>query len=197
MKVTKVHRVCSFTQAPWLKTYIDFNTTKRTQSKTDFERDFFKLMNNAIYGKTCENVRKRIEVKFVTSEKSAQNYYNKPTFSEDIKFNENLIAVKMRKSKVKFDKPISVGCCILELSKVLMYDFHYNVMKKKYGDNLSVLMTDTDSLFYEVKTEDLYKDLSAMKGKLDLSDYPKNHPLFDVSNKKVIGKMKDEANSNN
>lgn len=98
------------------------------------------------------------------------------------------------KTTVELDKPISVGFAILELSKVLMYDFHYNTMKHKYGENLKLLFTDTDSLCYEVKTDDIYKDMETIKDFFDFSQYPRNHPLFDPTNKKV-GKFKDESHS--
>jgi len=102
--------------------------------------------------------------------------------------------VSRAKTTVELDKPISVGFAILELSKVLMYDFHYNTMKHKYGENLKLLFTDTDSLCYEVKTDDIYKDMETIKDFFDFSQYPRNHPLFDPTNKKV-GKFKDESHS--
>ena len=102
----------------------------------------------------------------------------------------------MKKISLKFDKPVYLGMCILDLSKTLMYDFHYNYIKKKYGDNAKLLFTDTDSLMYEIKTEDFYKDISGdVKDRFDTSDYPPNHPsgIPIGVNKKVLGMFKDEV----
>ena len=98
-----------------------------------------------------------------------------------------------KKAIVKLDKPIAIGMCILELSKLWMYDYHYNTIKKQYNDKASLLFTDTDSLTYEIETDDIYKDMAKQKHLYDFSDYPKNHHLYDECNKKVIGKFKDES----
>ena len=194
MKLTKIHRVLSFNQSKWLEPYIKKNTEMRAKAKNDFEKDFFKLMNNAIFGKTCENVRKRINLKLITDKNKAMKYVAKPNFKNITIFNDNLIAIDLYKTKVNFDRPIIIGFCILDLSKVLMYDFHYNTMKRMYNDNIKLLFTDTDSLCYEIKTNDLYEDLLKIKDKLDTSDFPKDNKLFSNDNKKVIGKFKDECN---
>lgn len=192
LKVTKVHRVLAFEQEDWMKPYIDFNTEQRKLAKTDFEKDIFKLMNNSVYGKTCENVRNRIGVKLVTSEEKYNKYVRLPTFKSGKVFNDDLMAINNGKPEVKFNKPVIVGVCVLDLSKLLMYDFHYNTMKQKYGDQCKMIYTDTDSLIYEIETEDMYKDLLEIQDKFDCSDYPKNHILHNPVNKKVIGKFKDE-----
>lgn len=194
LKLTKIHKVIRFDQKPFLKEYIDFNTNQRAKSKNDFEKDFFKLMNNAVFGKTMENVRKRIDFELVNNDMTLDKLTAKPRYQSCKIFNEDLVGVEMQKSKIMLNKPVSVGFCILELSKLLMYDFHYNTMKAKYGDNLTLLFTDTDSLCYHIKTDDIYEDMKDMKDLLDTSEYPKDHPLYDVKNKKVIGKFKDETN---
>jgi hypothetical protein len=194
MKLTKIHRVLSFNQSKWLEPYIKKNTEMRAKAKNDFEKDFFKLMNNAIFGKTCENVRKRINLKLVTNKNTALYYSAMPNFKNMTIFNNNLIAIDLYKTKVKFDRPIIIGFCILDLSKVLMYDFHYNTMRNIYNDKIKLLFTDTDSLCYEIKTNDLYEDLLNIKNKLDTSDFPKDNKLFSNDNKKVIGKFKSETN---
>ena len=193
LKVKKVHRVLEFNQSPWLKQYIDFNTQKRTQAKNSFEKDFFKLMNNSVFGKTMENIRKRVDVRLITDEKKLLKMASKPTFVSSKIFNENLVAVHKIKETITLNRPAYVGMCILDLSKTLMYDFHYNYIKEKYGDKAKLLFTDTDSLTYEIEAEDVYQDFWNDKDRFDNSDYPENSPYFDKTNKKVIGKFKDEA----
>ena len=193
LKLTKVHRVLEFDQSPWLKQYINFNTEKRKHAKNSFEKDFFKLMNNSVFGKTMENLRKRVDVRLVTNEKKLLKLASKPTYVSSKIFNENLVAVHKIKETLTLNRPAYVGMCILDLSKTLMYDFHYNYVKKKYGDKARLLFTDTDSLTYEIEAEDVYKDFWNYKDKFDNSDYPESSPYFDKTNKKVIGKFKDEA----
>ena len=193
LKINKVHRVLEFSQSPWLKQYIDFNTNKRKNAKNAFEKDFFKLMNNSVFGKTMENLRKRVDVRLVTDEKKLTKLASKPTYVSSKIFNENLVAVHKIKETLTLNRPAYVGMCILDLSKTLMYDFHYNYIKKKYGDKARLLFTDTDSLTYEIEAEDVYKDFWNDKDKFDNSDYPESSPYFDKTNKKVIGKFKDEA----
>ena len=193
LKVTKVHRVLEFNQSPWLKQYIDFNTEKRKNVKNDFEKDFFKLMNNSVFGKTMENIRKRVDVRLVTDEKKLLKWASKPTYVSSKIFNENLVAVHKIKETLTLNRPAYVGMCILDLSKTLMYDFHYKYIKDKYKNKARLLFTDTDSLTYEIEAEDVYQDFWNDKDKFDNSDYPKSSPYFDKTNKKVIGKFKDEA----
>ena len=193
LKVTKVHRVLEFDQSPWLKQYIDYNTEKRKNAKNDFEKDFFKLMNNSVFGKTMENIRKRVDVRLVTDEKKLLKLTSKPTYVSSKIFNENLVAVHKIKETLTLNRPAYVGMCILDLSKTLMYNFHYYYIKDKYGDKAKLLFTDTDSLTYEIEAKDVYKDFFKDIDKFDNSDYPEYSPFFDKQNKKVIGKFKDEA----
>lgn len=195
MQLKQVHRVLTFDQAPYLKTYIDFNTQMRAKATNDFEKDFFKLLNNAIFGKTCENVEKRIEVKLFTDPKKFVNMASRPYFKNFEIFTNELVACEMRKTQVKYNRPMIVGMCILDLSKVLMYDFHYNTIGKQYGSNAQLCFTDTDSLTYHIKTEDYYADMKQHLDLYDTSDYPKEHPCYSAANKKIIGKFKDETNS--
>ena len=193
LKVTKVHRALEFNQSPWLKKYIDFNTEKRKIAKSDFEKDFFKLMNNSVYGKTIENLRKRVNVSLITDPDKLLKHSSKPTFVSCKIFNENLVAVHKIKETLTLNKPAYVGMSILDISKTLMYDFHYNYIKEKYGNNAELLFTDTDSLTYNIKTEDVYQDFWNDKNEFDFSNYNQNSRFFDVANKKEIGKMKDET----
>ena len=162
LKLTKIHKVLAFDQKDWMKPYIDLNTNLRTASKNDFEKDFFKLMDNSVFGKTMENIRNRVDIRLVNEEKHAEKLVSKPTFEGRTISSESLVAVHMKRVKIKFDKPIYVGFCILDLSKTLMYDFHYNYIVKKYGGRQKLLFTDTDSLDYEIKTEDFIKTSQAM-----------------------------------
>ena len=171
LKVTKVHRSLKFKQSPWLKQYIDFNTNKRKEAKTSFEKDFFKLMNNSIFGKTMENLRKRVDVRLVTHVDQFTRLTSKPTFVSSKIFNKNLVAVHKIKETRKLNRPAYVGMCILDLSKTLMYNFHYNYIKKEYGSRAKLLFTDTDSLTYEIETEDVYKDLWKRKEHFDNSEF--------------------------
>ena len=196
LKLKKIHRVLEFSEKPWLKQYIDFNTEKRKNAKNEFEKDFFKLMNNSVFGKTMENIRKRSNIKLETDPYHFLRQTAKPTFVSCKIFHENLVAVHMKNNLLLLDKPSYVGMCILDLSKVLMYDFHYNFIKKKYGDRAKLLFTDTDSLCYHIQTDDVYQDLYDHKDMFDNSDYSKSSKFFFDENKKVIGKMKDEAAGN-
>ena len=195
LRLTRVHRILTFKQSPWLKSYIDFNTNMRKRAQNEFEKDFYKLMNNAVFGKTMENLRKMVDIQLIHQEKRLLKLTKKPSFKSFKIFNEDLVSVEMQKQKLVLNRPIYVGFSILDLSKVLMYDFHYNYMKTKYGKGAQLLFTDTDSLCYEVKTRDIYKDMAEDQHLFDFSGYPKDHPLYDTTNKTIIGKMKDETAS--
>ena len=197
LKLTHIHRGIKFKESPWLEKYISLNTKLRTEAKNEFEKNFFKLMNNSVFGKTMENIRNRVDVKLVNDKKRAEKLSAKPNYKHCNIFSEDLVAIHMKKTKLDFDKPVYLGMCILDLSKTLMYDFHYNYIKKKYGDKAKLLLTDTDSLMYEIQTEDFYKDISEdVKDRFDTSNYPFDHPSGILSgiNKKVLGMFKDEAN---
>ena len=196
LKLTNIHRGIKFKESQWLKKYIALNTDLRTKAKNEFEKDFFKLMNNSVFGKTMENISSRSVIKLVTDKIKAEKLTAKPNCKHCNIFNEDLIAIHMKKISLTFDKPVYLGMCILDLSKTLMYDFHYNYIKKKYGDKAKLLFTDTDSLMYEIQTKDFYKDISGdVKDRFDTSDYPPNHSsgIPTGSNKEVLGMFKDEA----
>ena len=120
LKIKKIHRVLQFNQSPWLKEYIDFNTQKRINAKNDFEKDFFKLMNNAVYGKTMENLRKRMDVKIITNEKDLMKWVSKSTYISSKIFSKNLVAIHKIKECLLLNRLCYVGMCILDLSKILM-----------------------------------------------------------------------------
>ncbi|KAF4531793.1 hypothetical protein B566_EDAN017335 [Ephemera danica] len=181
-------------RSPFLKPYIKLNTDMRKKASNNFDKDFFKLMNNAVYGKTMENVRKRMDLEGVTDAtrlaKCVANIY----FKDRVIYSEKMSAIHYHKKKVVLDKPTYVGMAILDISKTLMYDFHYGTMLPTYGNKLSLLYMDTDSFIYEIRTEDFYKDMEEFAHKMDTSDYPINHPLYNEKNKKVLGMFKDESN---
>ena len=156
----KVHRVIQFNQEAWLKPYIDMNTEKRKEAKNDFGKDFFKLMNNAVFGKTIENVRKHRDIKLVTTDKKRNRLASEPNYHTTKWFSEKLLAIEMKKTKVKMNKSIYLGLSILEISKTLMYEFWYDYMKPKYDDNVKLCYMDTDSFIMHIKIEDFYKDIA-------------------------------------
>ena len=196
LKLKKIHNGIKFIESEWLKPYIDKNTKLRTQAKNEFEKNFFKLMNNSVFGKTIENIRNRVNVKLVNTQEILKKLSAKTNYKGCKIFNENLISVHMKKTSLTMNKPVYLGMCILDLSKTIMYDFHYNYIKPKYGAKAKLLFTDTDSFMYEIETEDFYKDISGdVKDRFDTSDYPENHPsgIPTGINKKVLGMFKDEA----
>ena len=196
MKLKHIHRGIKFVESEWMKPYIDMNTKLRTKAKNNFEKDFFKLMNNSVFGKTMENIRNRVNVKLVNNEEKARKLIAKPNYRSCKIFSENLISVHMKKTSLVMNKPVYLGARILDLSKTIMYDFHYKYIKPMYKDKAKLLFTDTDSLMYEIETEDFYKDISGdVKDRFDTSDYPENHPsgIPTGINKKVLGMFKDKA----
>jgi hypothetical protein len=196
----KVHRVIRFEHSAWMKPYIDFNTRLRTSAKNKFEEDFFKLMNNSVFGKTMENIRKHKDMKLVTSEVSYLNYIAKPNCKDKVRFDDNFMAVEMGKIEITMNKPIYLGQTILDLSKIVMYEFHYDFIQPKYGDKAELCYMDTDSLIYHIKTEDFYEDIADdVDKRFDTSKYKSvdktsvdYRPVEIGINKKVIGVMKDE-----
>ena len=198
----KVHRGIKFYQSCWMEPYIRKNTNLRIKAykaKNKFEEEFFKLMNNSVYGKTIENIRKRQNVKLVDDRKKALKLSSKPNFDRETIFDENLVAIHMKKTEVFFNKPIYVGQAILDISKTLMFDFHYKYIKKNYGDKAELLMTDTDSLVHLIQTDDFYEDIKKdVKDKFDTSNFPEIHPsgIKTGANMKVIGVFKFENGAN-
>ena len=189
MKLTKVHRILKFKQSHWLKKYIAFNTDKRKNTANSFEKDLFKLVNNSFVGKTMENLRKIISVKLINNAEDVK-CISKLSFVSQKIFSKNFVANHKIKPVLKLNKPMYVGFSILDLSKLFMYEYHYKYIKNKCDATL--MFTETDSLVYEIKAEDIYDDFYKVKNLFDFSDYPLNSKFFDPVNKKLIGKMKDE-----
>ena len=200
MELKKIHRGIKFIECDFLKPYIDTNVKLRTQAKNDFEKDFFKLMNNSVFGKTMENIRNRVNVKLVNTGEQFKKLAAKPNYESRKIFYKNLVSVHMKKTSLTMNKPVYLGMSILDLSKTVMFDFHYKYIKPKYGKQAKLLFTDTDSFLYEIQTEDFYKDISGdVKDRFDTSEYPEGHPsgIPTGVNKKVLGMFKDEAKGKN
>ena len=161
--------------------------------KNDFEKDFFKLMNNSVFGKTMENIRNRVDVKLVNNRGAAEKLSAKPNFEHLAIFDENLVAIHMKRTKLTFNKPVYCGMAILDISKSLMYKFHYGYILPKYGKKAKLLFTDTDSLCYEIQTEDFFKDISGdVEDYFDTNNFPKDHPSEIPVGKNKKNSRKDE-----
>ena len=192
-KLKKIHRIIEFNQEAWLQPYIDMNTELRKAAKNDFEKDLFKLMNNSVFGKTMENIRKHRDVKLVTTDKKRSKLVSEPNYHTINLIFEDLSFIEMKKTKVKMNKPIYLGLSILEISKTFMYEFWYDYMKPKYDNDVKLCYMDTDSFIMNIKTNDFDEDISNdVENRLDISNYEVNRPLPTEKNKKVIGLMKDE-----
>ncbi len=190
--VNRLHKVLSFRQIAWMKEFIDFNSAKRKEAVSKFEQDLFKLMTNSLFGKALENCFKKIDFRLVTNKKRFIALTSRPNFKEFSLVNRGLVGVHMKRTEVMLDKQISVGFTILDLAKRHMYKFHYSVMKEIYGDNIDLCFTDTDSLLYHIRTEDVYDDMKNNIKYFDTSNYPTDHFLFSDDRKKLPGPFKDE-----
>ena len=175
LKLKKVHRVIQCIQKDWLKSNIDMNTELRKKAQHEFEKNFFKLMNNSVFGKTIENVRNHREIKLVTSDKRRKRLVSEPNYHSHKTFSDHLMAIEMKKTRVKMFKPLHVGMSILDVSKILMYEFWYNYINPKYEEKAKLCYTDTDSFIINIETEDFFEDISNDIEKwFDTSNYDKN-----------------------
>ena len=190
VQVTKLHKVITFNQKPWLKDYIDFNSEKRAEATNKFEKDFFKLMNNAVFGKTMENVKNRVDIRLATSEESAVKQFSKMTYKHSDYF-DGVYIVEHHKTKVVYDKPLYVGTSVLDLSKLCMMNFYYGVIQKHFPNKHKKVYADTDSGVYLLEHPDIYAWMKENKEHFDLSETVRPD-IQDNSNKMVIGKQKDE-----
>ena len=193
LKLKKIHRAIEFNQEAWLKPYIDMNTELRKKAKNDFEKDLFKLMNNSVFGKTMENIRKHRDIKLVTTDKKRSKLVSEPNYHTINLISEDLSIIEMKKTKVKMNKPTYLGLSILEISKTSMYESWYDYMKPKYNNDVKLCYMDTDSFIMNIITNDCYEDIeSDVENRFDTSNYEVNRPLPTGKNKKIISLMKDE-----
>ena len=169
------------------------NTELRKAAQNDFEKDLFKLTNNSVFGKTMENIRKHRDIKLVTTDKKRSKLVSEPNYHTINLISEDLSILEMKKAKVKMNKPIYLGLSILEISKILMYEFWYDYMKPKYDNSVKLCYMDMDSFIMNIKTNDFYKDIANdVENRFDTSNYEVNRPLPMGNNKNVFGLMKDE-----
>ena len=170
------------------------NTELRKAAKNDFEKDLFKLMNNLVFVNTMENIRKHRDIKLVTADKKRSKLVSEPNYHTINLISEDLSLIEMKETKVKINKLIYLGLSILEIKKILIYEFCYDYMKPKYKDNVKLCYMDTDSFIINIKTNDFYEDLASdVENRFDTSNYEVSRPLPTGKNKKVIGLMKDEV----
>ena len=194
MKLVKIHRIMSFKQARWMKKYIDFNNQKRKEATSSFDKEFFKLMNNSAFGKCMENVKKRTNMTLTSSREKCRKLIRKPTFHSLHIFNKDYVGIQQVKDRICLDKPIYLGFTILELSKMHMFSFHYNIMLPTFvGSKIKLLYTDTDSFIYFIDDKSMIEKLRLIKDYFDFSNLENEHPLHCTENMKVLGKFKNET----
>ena len=194
LKLKMVHSVIKFRQECWLKPYIDLNADLRKDAKNEFEKDFYKRINNSVYGKTMENVRNHRDIILFTTN-GKRHFASEPNYHSTKYISKDLLVMEMKKTEVRMNKPIYVGQAILDLSKTLMYEFWYDYIKPKFGDKARLCYIDTDSFVMHIKTDDFYQDISDDADKwFDTCNFNRNdnRPLETGKNKKVLGKFKDE-----
>ena len=175
----------AFDHKDWMEPYIRLNTERRKKATSDFKKNFFKLMNNSVFGKTMENLRNRTVVKLVRANEGEklQKLTSHPLYARSAVFGESLAGIQMHKGHILMNRPVYTGMCVLDLSKTLMYEFYYRHLDYKYGSKCQLLYTNTDSLLLEIKTEDVYKDMKNSLFYYDTSDFPKDHPLHSQKKK--------------
>ena len=188
LNLCSIHRVISFKQSPWVKSYIEFNTQKRKECKNNFEKSFYKALNNVIWGKSCQSRRKEKQIVIRPSD-SVEKIIAKPNVKSWKIYNDELVAVELQPECVLLNTPIYTGLVTLDRSKHHLQTYH-EMFKKYYGDNMNLLFVDTDSLSYQIKTKNIYEDLKIFRDVFDFSNYPKDHPLHDEKNKAVPGLLK-------
>lgn len=196
MKLIELHRAIRFDQSNWLKVWIDHNMELRKTARTDFEKDFFKLANNAVFGKSMEDTSRYVNSFVARDRATFIKKTSQPHYDSCMTFGDKSFAIAlMKKRQAILDRPLNVRATTMEFAKLYMYRFHYDVMVPLFGrESISMMMTDTDSLLYKIFCDDLDAKLKTIIDRLDTSGYPEEHALFSESNKKVVGKFKDETN---
>lgn len=178
-----------------MKPFIEFNTELRKKATTEFEQDLYEIMNNSVFGKTMENLRNRVTVDLVRGHEinKIRKLVSNPLFNAWKELGDDFYGINLHKDYILFNRPVYVGMCVLDLSKLLLYEYYYKHLKPKYGANCSLLYTDTDSLIMHIKCDDFYKDMEKDLDLYDTSNYPPDHPCYSKTNKKISGKLKDEC----
>jgi len=199
--VTKVHRAVQYNQSRIFKSYIDFNTEQRSKSTNEMSRDYYKLKNNSIYGKTVENPDKRVNMRLCNSDKQYVTYTSKPTFKRTFMISDDLVLVQLEKEKIPLEQPVFIGQAVLDISKLRMYKLYYNELcdyAVKLNGNIDIVAGDTDSFFLSCRNISLQDQLLPVMindGLLDTSNYPEEHHMFSKQFEAKIGLVKDESKS--
>ena len=193
LKLKKVCKAIAFYQGVWLEPYIKMEPDLRKDAKNDFEKGFYKLVNNAVFGRSIMNVRRHRDIKLVTDDKKRCKLASKPSYHTTKQLSENFLSMEMKKTKIKMNVPIYIGFAILEISKTVMWKFFYDLPKPKYGDKIKLCYTDTDSFIFYIRIEDFYEDIADdVEEWFDTSNYVIDRSLLITNkNKKVLGKFKD------
>ena len=195
MKIINLKCIYQFKQKPIIREYIEFNTNQRKIAKTDFEKNLFKLLNNSLYGKFIENVRNHVNIDPIpiNDVDSILKRQSKLSFDGIVDCYDKFNIYKYKKNKITFKKPIYLGFSILELSKLLMYEYYYEKFLPFWQEKVKLQYMDTDSFILCIETDNLEKDLKHFENDFDFSDLDSNSPLYSCENKKVIGKFKIET----
>ena len=186
--IDEVHNIISFKQNKWLEKYKNFNTQKRIKAKNDFEKDFYKLFNNAFYGKTMENVRNCLKIKFIKKDDYREiiKQQSRMTYNGIHKSYENCDSYTFKQNEVLMDKPIYLGFTVLELSNLLMYETYYDKLQPYFGqEKIQLHFMDCDSFVLSIETENIINNLKNLGDLFDFSNLDKNHELFSNKNKKI------------
>ena len=193
MELTKIHRVVAFTQRAFMLPFIKFCNDGRKNARSDFESSLYKLLANAFYGKTVENVRKRVNVRLISDPDKFVRAVGKASYKRSQIVNTDLALVENQRAKITLSKPIAIGCAILEIAKLVMYEFYYDCLLPKFGNRLHLCFTDTDSFICHVQSEDLISELRSISDWLDTSNFQQDHPLYSAINFRTLGKFKSET----
>ena len=192
LEIERIHRILAFEQARWMKPWVDNNAHNRKMSKSKLERDCHKFSTNSIYGKCLENPHNRVNLQLVTNSKAFHKLSRKPNFNGLTIYNSRLAGIEMKKPRVMLNKPFAVGFTVLELSKLHLYKFHYDYVKKLYGNDSKLLFCDTDSVSYDITNHNVNQDMYVNKKYFDLSNFNPESPFHWTGNCKIPGTYKRE-----
>ena len=192
LKLIKINRILKFKQNRFLEHFVNFNASMRSAATNAFEKNYYKLISNSCYGKFTENLKRRQKINLVRHTEIFDRLVRQIEMKQIRVFNNSLAGILLAQKEVELNRPLPIGYSILELSKLHMFKFHYEVVLPKFGDKIELCFTDTDSFLYHVETADLYKELKSLKSHLDTSNFPQDHTLFCSSNEKVPGLFQDE-----